>query len=179
VSTTTTRRGLLATAVGRGGDGAVLAEVLAVAQLAAYCYAHVLTEERFSARVRAGVQHLAAQNRAHVAALRAAARRAGGHGPAAPSSDAEVNRTLSSQQVSQRLGQLRGVDDALELLLTVERLAVGACYAGLIELRTPAHARLVASIMASGGQHEALVGLLMHPGDVAGAIQYGLVQGLQ
>ena len=159
----------------------MLAGVLSATQLAAYCYAHVLTEERaqLSARVRAGVEHLAVQDRAHVAALRSAVKRAGGRVPAAPASDAAVNRTLSRQQVSQRLGQLRGPDDALALLLTVERLAVGACYAGLIELRAPAHARLVASIMASGGQHEALVGLLMHPGDVAGAIQYGLVQGLQ
>lgn len=179
MSGATTRRGLLAAAVGRGGDAAQLGDVLTTAQLAAYCYTHVLTEERFSARVRAGVAHLAAHDQAHVAALRAAVTRAAGHVPAGPGSDGEVNRTLSRRRVGQRLGQLRGPDDALNLLLTVERLAVGSCYTALIELRDPGHARLTASIMASGAQNEALIHELMHPGDIAGAIQYGLVQGLQ
>ena len=179
----TTRRGLLMAAVARPKppqtEAGRLADVLTVAQLTAYCYGHVLTEERFSARTRPGVERLAAHDRAHVAALRTAVRSAGGQIAAGPASAADANRALAQSGAGGRLGQLQGPDDALNLLLTLERLAVGACYAALIGLREPAHSRLTASIMASGAQHEALLHELMHPGDVAGAIQYGLVQGLQ
>jgi hypothetical protein len=116
---------------------------------------------------------------AHVAALRARLRARGTAVPSPPPSIAAANRDLARRQVRGRLGQLQGADDALHLLLALERVAVGAYFVALREMGDPQLIVLVTQIMASDAQHEAIIGEQLHPGDIPSAVPYGLVQGVQ
>jgi hypothetical protein len=112
---------------------------------------------------------------AHVAALRAAGARGGSilsPGPA-------LDRELARERITGRPGRLRGERDALNLLLDVERIAIGAAYVALGTVPDPDASLLLAQLMASGAQHEAVLHEALHPGDVVGAIRYGIVQGTE
>ena len=194
-----TRRDLLAAAAGTGAallvptaasaatvappvphtDAGWLERLMGVELLALYSYDRVLAGPIDRGSVRAVVTRLRGQERAHVTALRGAVDRHGGRAPGPPASLAEANRDLARRQVSGRLGQLRGSGDALNLLLAVERVAVGAYYVALMNLSDGSLARLLAAMMANDAQHEALLHEQLHPGDIAGAIPYGTVQGVQ
>jgi hypothetical protein len=122
---------------------------------------------------RALVGTLRGHARAHVAALRAA----GARGGAVLSPGPALDRALARARITGRPGQLRGERDALNLLLDVERIAIGAAYVALGVVTDPAASLLLAQLMASGAQHETLLHEALHPGDVTGAIRYGIVQG--
>ena len=87
--------------------------------------------------------------------------------------------TSPAGSVKGRLGQLRGEQDALQLLLAIERVVVGAYFVALTKLEDRRLIVLVAQIMANDAQHEALLGELLYPGRPRNAVPYGLVQGVQ
>jgi hypothetical protein len=168
----TTRRGLLAAAIG-GGDVAALAAPLRTQLLALACDEAVLAGSSSPAgAARTLVLTLRDHARAHVGALRAAGARGG-----TPPSGASLERALARQEIPGRPGHLRGERDGLNLLLDVERVAIGAAYLALGAVHAPPTSTLLAQLMASGAQHEAALHEALHPGDVAGAIRYGIVQG--
>jgi Ferritin-like domain len=188
---TSTRRGLLAAGVGllaapgvaavtdatAAADDGSEAIALAAAQrtqlLALACDEAVLAGPLLPAgTARTLVETLRDHARAHVAALRAAGARAG-----APPSGAALERALAGQRIPGRPGHLRGERDALNLLLDVERVAIGAAYLALGTVHAPRTSTLLAQLMASGAQHEAALHEALHPGDIAGAVRYGIVQG--
>lgn len=192
----TTRRGLLAGGLGSGvallmpgpaagappgaaGDVAWLARLTRVELLVQYCYDRVLAGTVMRPPAHAVVLELRAHATAHVAALRGALRRRGGSAPAGPADVAAADRDLARRQVSGRLARLRGPRDALNLLLALERVAVGAYFVALAEVSEPALSVLLAQMMASDAQHEAILHEQLHPGDIARAIPYGLVGGVQ
>jgi hypothetical protein len=74
---------------------------------------------------------------------------------------------------------LRGDKDALRLLLSVEKVAVGAYFVALTTLQDGSLIMLVAEMMASDAQHEAVIGELLYEGDATKAVPSGLVQGVQ
>jgi hypothetical protein len=188
-----TRRGLLAAGAGLlaapgvaavtgataaaddGSDVAALAAPLRAQLLALACDEAVLAGRSLPAGVaRTLVLTLRDHARAHVAALRAAGARGG-----APPSGVSLERALARDQIPGRPGHLRGERDALNLLFDVERIGIGAAYLALGTVHAPRTSTLLAQLMASGAQHEAALHEALHPGDVAGAIQYGIVQGLR
>jgi hypothetical protein len=169
----TTRRALLAAAIGRG-DTAALAAPLRTQLLALACTQAVLEGQSVpTGERRVLVRTLRDHARVHAAALEAAAAVGGGFYPPGP----KLDRELARERISGRPGHLRGERDALNLLLDVERIAIGAAYVALGTVGDPATCTLLAQLMASGAQHEAVLHEALHPGDVTGAIRYGIVQG--
>jgi hypothetical protein len=174
--TSKTRRELLAA---RSSDTARLQRLMRVELLLLYVYDHVLAGSVLPPGARRAMAQLRAHEQAHVGALRARLRSRGAGQPSPPPSVAVANRYLARREVRGRLGQLQGPDDALHLLLALERVAVGAYFVALREMRDPVLIVLAAQIMASDAQHEAIVGEQLNPDDVANAVPYGLVQGVQ
>jgi hypothetical protein len=153
--------------------------LLSVELLLLFAYQQVLSSTLIDARTARGLAPLRAQEEAHVRALRTHLEALGGVAPRPPASTAEADRDLAHRQVTERLGQLRGGEDAVRLLLSVERVTIGAYFVALIKLDDPVLIRLAAEIMANDAQHEAMLGEILSPGDTGAAVPYGLVQGLQ
>lgn len=175
---TKTRRELLAPAP-MGSDTARLQRLMRVELLLLYVYDHVLTSPVLPPTAHPSVAQLRAHEQAHVGALGGQLRARGAGQPGPPPSIAVANRHLARRNVGGRLGHLRGAKDALYLLLSLERVAVGAYFVALREMRDPRLIVLAAQIMASDAQHEAIVSGQLNPGDIASAVPYGLVQGVQ
>jgi hypothetical protein len=161
------------------GDGDALAPLLAAQQLSTACDSRVtrmLAGQPASTRRLVGRVHV--QEQAHVTATRAALRHLGARPSPAPGTDAEIDAELARHRIPGRPGHLRGPGDALALLVDVERAAIGAAYVALSQIHDGRLAVLVAQMMASDAQHEALLDEARHPGAVAAAIPYGVVEGI-
>jgi Ferritin-like domain len=161
-------------------DGAHLERVLSMAVLAAYVYEQVFTERVLTQSQRRALNGFAEQEQAHVVALRRAAAAAGGTGiDIRPPSSLDVgNQYLAHRGIGGRLGQLQGAEDALDLLVSVERSSIGSCYVALRGLTGSAAIVLVASIMANDAQHEAVVTLQRPTLTLADAAPFPLVSGV-
>lgn len=173
----TTRRELLTGATAAGTDR--LRRLLSVEQLLLYVYEQVLGASILPAAARTELSVVRSHEQVHVRTLQARLTQRGGRVPQAPASVADANRRLAVRQVSGRLGQLRGPDDALRLLLALERVVVGAYFVALIKLTEPSLITLASQIMASDSQHQAILGTLLEPRDIPAAVPSGLVQGVQ
>jgi hypothetical protein len=171
-----TRRELLG---GASSDVSRLQRLMRVELLALYVYEHVVASSILPPGARRAMTQLHDHEQAHVDILRERLRARGAATPPPPPSVAAANRYLGRRQVRGRLGQLQGADDALFLLLALERVTVGAYFVALREMRDPRLIVLAAQLMASDAQHEAIIGGQLHPGDIPSAVPYGLVQGVQ
>lgn len=175
-----TRRELLGRpAAAVSNDTARLQRLLSIELLLLYTYEHVLASPVLERSVARALAPVRVHEQTHVLSLRRHLAARGGQAPSPPRTDAVANRHLAHRRVSGRIGQLRGQKDALNLLLALERVTVGAYFVALIKLRDPALITLAAQIMASDAQHEAIIGLQMNPGDIPSAVPYPLVQGVQ
>jgi hypothetical protein len=158
-------------------DPARLTRVLSMAVLAAYVYEQVFSERVLTGSRRQALDGFDDQEQAHVVALRRAAVAAGGTVIALPTSIEVANKHLAHRGIGGRLGQLQGPEDALDLLISVERSSIGSCYVALLGLTGPTAIVLVASIMASGAQHEAVITLQRHALKLVAAAPFPLVSG--
>lgn len=196
-----TRRQLLAGGAGAGMAGAALLgsasalaattkgaptteperiqRLLSVEMLLVYCYEQVIASSLLSPAQRRSLMPLQANEEAHVRALARVLKQLGGVQPPPPRTLAEANKDLSHRKIGGRLGQLKNTKDALYLLLSAERVAVGAYFVALAKLESRSLLTLSAEIMANDAQHEALIGELLNKGKAADAVPYGLVQGVQ
>jgi hypothetical protein len=169
------------TASARGGappgDGVLLSRVLGTAQLAAYVYEAVFAEHIIKGGRRRALDGFDEQERAHVAALDAAVRANGGRIPAPPSSDAEANLRLARREIPARLGQLLGPENALALLIDIERSSIGSCFVALTGLTGRDAIVLVSKVMGNDAQHEAIVSLQRHALRLPAAAPFALVSG--
>jgi hypothetical protein len=156
-----------------------LQRLMSVEQLILFAYDHVVASSILSPSARPAISQIRAHERAHVDALRGrlSARHVGA--PPPPPSITVANRHLGRRNVGGRLGHLRGAKDALFLLLSLERVAIGAYFVALREMRDPGLIAFAAQIMASEAQHEAVISVLLNPGDIPAAVPDGLVQGVQ
>jgi hypothetical protein len=159
------------------GDAEALSHVLGMAQLAAYVYDAVFAEHIIRGGRRRALDGFDEQERAHVAALRTAVRARGGPVGAPPSSDHEANERLARRQIGGRLGQLQGPEDALDLLIDVERSSIGSCFVALGALIGSDAIVLVARIMGNDAQHEAIITLQRHALKLPAAAPFALVSG--
>jgi Ferritin-like domain len=144
-----------------------------------FCYRHVLASPLLTARARRTLAPFRAHEQAHIASLERQVRAGGGAIPPAPASVAAANHDLAHRKIGGRLGQLRGDQDAVRLLLTLEQVTIGAYFVALMEIQDGNLIELVSQIMANEAQHDAMLALLLPPNKPANAVPYGLVQGLQ
>ena len=153
--------------------------LLRVELLMLFTYQHVLGSQILPERDQRVIEPLRAHEEAHIRALTRQLTAFGGVPPMPPASAAAADMDLAHRKVKGRLGQLRGAHDALELLIAVERVVVGAYFVALIKLDEPQLITLLTQIMANDAQHEAIIGELTYHGDAQKAVPYGLVQGVQ
>jgi len=156
-----------------------LQRLIGLELLLVYCYRYVLSSAILDARARRTLAPFVEHERAHIDALQAHLKARGGVAPSAPDSVKTANRYLAHRDVAGRLGQLKGSEDALNLLLRLEQTTIGAYFVALINLNDTKLIDLVCQIMANEAQHDAMIGLSMPKGTPGGAVPYGLVQGLQ
>jgi hypothetical protein len=172
-----------ATAPADGGppetESSLVYKLLSAELLVLYTYDHILRGSILPVTDRRALAPLRAQEQAHVHALRAKLASLRATGPPAPASVAAADADLAHRDVKGRLGQLQGPQDALRLLVAVERVVVGAYFVALTKLEDRHLIALVIQMMANDAQHEALVGELMYPSDPHKAVPFGLVQGAQ
>jgi hypothetical protein len=173
-----TRRELLAP-LPMGTDVGRLQRLMRLEMLLLYAYDHVLVSPVLPVSAQPAVAQMRGHEQAHVAALGAqlTARRAAT--PSPPPSNIVANRHLARRDIGGRLGHLRGPKDALFLLLSLERVAIGAYFVALRQMVDPGLIGLAAQIMASDSQHEAIISVQLNPGDIPAAVPYGLIQGVQ
>jgi hypothetical protein len=165
--------------VSERSDSDALVALLAAQELSLVCQSRATAPlSGVDPAARALLARVEGQNRAHAIATRAALRRRGGRPAPAPRSDVAVNAELARHLIPGRLAALRGAGDALTLLVDVERAAIGAAYVAMSQISDGGLALLVAQMMACDAQHEALLEQARHPGAVAAAIPYGVVEGI-
>ena len=153
--------------------------LLSAELLVLFTYEHILAGSILPAGARRALSALRDQEHAHVHALKAKLVALGASAPPAPASVAAADVDLARRDVKGRLGQLQGPQDALRLLLAIERVVVGAYFVALTKFEDRRMIRLVMPMMANDAQHEALIGELMYPTDPHKAVPFGLVQGVQ
>jgi hypothetical protein len=160
-------------------DQSRLYRLVGVELLMLFVYQHVLGLPVLSPYARRTLAPLPVNEEAHIAALSSALAKLGATAPGPPANIAAANRDLARRKVVGRLGQLKGRHDALGVLLSLERVVVGAYFVALLELESPKLINLAAQIMANDAQHEALIGEVLYHGDTQNAVSSGLVQGVQ
>jgi hypothetical protein len=153
--------------------------LLSVELLLLFCYRHVLGSALLRPVARRALLPLRAHEEAHIRALGRALRARGGTAPPSPPSVAAANRDLAHRNVGGRLGQLRGPEDAVLLLLSLERVTIGAYFVALTKLENRPLIVLAAEIMANDAQHEAILGEQLPKATPGSAVPYGLIQGVQ
>lgn len=144
-----------------------------------YCYRHVLDSGILHPHAQRTLATFPDHEQAHVTALERRLTARGGAVPPGPDSVAAANRYLANRGVGGRLGQLKGAQDALYLLLTVEQVTIGAYFVALTKLSDPELIKLACEIIANEAQHDAMIGLTLAKNTPATAVPYALVQGLQ
>jgi hypothetical protein len=168
-----------ASAVEAESETTRLERLLSVELLAVFVYQHVLSSTLLTFHAKQVLGPLRSHEEAHVRVLTTELTVLGGLAPSPPANVTAADRDLARRSVTGRLGQLQGSHDALDLLLEVERVVVGAYFVALTKLEDPQLITLAAQIMATDAQHEAIIGELLFPGDAQKAVPYALVQGAQ
>jgi hypothetical protein len=144
-----------------------------------YCYRYALGSGILGAAAHNRLAPFVGHEEAHITALGARLKARGATMPSGPASVRAANGDLAGRKISGRLGQLKGEQDALHMLLTLEQVTIGAYFVALINVDDSQLITLVCQIMANEAQHDAMIGLSMPKGTPQSAVPYGQVQGLQ
>ena len=157
-------------------DADLLTNALAVQQLEVYAYRRLLASTALDGDAGALVTHLLALEVQHAAAIGAEVERLGGTVPSGPADLATADRELARHPVAGRLAGTRSQHDCVKLLIDLESVAEGACYAAIMELSDAGVARLAAEVMSSEAQQWTLLDQLQHR-DVIRAVPGPFVEG--
>jgi len=149
-------------------DADLLTNALAVQQLEVYAYRRLLASTALDGDAGALVTHLLALEVQHAAAS--------GTVPSGPADLATADRELARHPVAGRLAGTRSQHDCVKLLIDLESVAEGACYAAIMELSDAGVARLAAEVMSSEAQQWTLLDQLQHR-DVIRAVPGPFVEG--
>lgn len=144
-----------------------------------FCYRQILSSSVLDASTHSRLTPFVAHEQAHITALGARLKARGGALPAGPADVKTANRYLAHRKVGGRLGQLKGDNDAVRLLLTLEQVTIGAYFVALTKVEDPQLITLITEIMGAEAQHDAMLGLSLPPYKPGSAAPYGLIQGLQ
>jgi Ferritin-like domain len=192
-----TRRQLLSGAIAGAGLGSVAAAMLATSDAAAasdsdadllhailsvellvvFCYQQVLQSETLALEAEPPIRHLLGHEQTHVAVITSELEKLGQAPPPGPTSVAGADAELDALHARGGLASLHSEQDSLRLLEGAEQLAQGAYYKSISKLTDPRLARLCASILGSEAQHYAVLGDLLHPGEIDKAVPAAFVEG--
>jgi hypothetical protein len=158
-------------------DAQLTADLLAVELLVTAVYTRTLASGHLSPRGMRLARPLLVQERIHAVALGRELRALGGVAPAGPTTLAAVDGALSDRHVPGRVKDLHSERGCLQLLLDAESIAQGAYYTAMAKLQSRRLLLMSAQILASEGQHEAVLGELLRPKDLSVAVPYAFVEG--
>ncbi len=157
-------------------DAQLIATALSVQQLEVFAYRRLLASTRLDGDAEVLLTHLLELELEHVAALSAEVQRLGERVPGGPTDVAVADRELGRHPVAGRLAGSRSQHDCVKLLIDLESVAEGACYAAIVRLADAQVARLVAEVMSSEAQQWTLLDQLQHH-DVLRAVPGPFVEG--
>jgi ferritin-like protein len=158
-------------------DSDLLHAILSVELLLVFCYQQVLQSETLAPEAVPAIRHILGQEQTHIDVMSDEAARFGQLPPSAPSSVSAADDELDALHASGSISSLHSQQDCLRLLEGVEELAQGAYYQSITKLTDPRLARVCASILGAEGQHYAVLGDLLHPGEIDKAVPNAFVQG--
>ena len=130
------------------------------AQLELRAYERVLGSGLLTPKAAATIKALYAHERAHAAAL------------------TKLGAPATAKPETALTRQLRTQADCLQLLITAEEFALGACYDAIERLTDARALRVATAIMAAEAQHRTVLSELLHPGDVTAALPASRVIGI-
>jgi hypothetical protein len=159
------------------GDGAVLADALAIEQVVVFAYDRVLASGALSAPAARAARSFQAHERRHVQALTVEVHDHAGTAPRAPASPTDVDRALGGFGVKRSLGMLHTHTEHLSFLIELEAVATGAYYDVVARLKDFRLLQLAAQIMANEAQHATVLRALAHPRDIGRAVPAAFEQG--
>lgn len=159
------------------GDAALLGRIVAIEQLIAFAYDHVIAKIQLSAKAAATVRMFASQEGEHVRLLSRALHDLGHAPPPAPTDAASVSRQLTALHGSGSLTSFVHQVGALEYLIGIETVAESVFYSATSRLTDPSLVALAAGILGCEAQHWASLEELLHPGDVTQSVPYSTVHG--
>lgn len=159
------------------GDAAVLERIVAIEQLIAFAYDHVVSRIPLSPKAAALVRSFASQEREHVRLLSRALRDLGHAPPSAPTDVDSVSRQLAALHGSGSLTSFVRQVGALEYLIGIETVAESAYYTATSKLSDPSLVVLATGILGCEAQHWTGLEELLHPGDITQTVPYSTVHG--
>lgn len=159
------------------GDAALLERIVAIEQLIAFAYDHVIAHIPLSAQAAATMRRFASHEREHVGLLTSALHDRGHTPPPAPTNVASVSRQLTALHGSGSLTSFARQTGALEYLIGIETVAESTYYTATSRLSDPSLIGLAAGILGCEAQHWSSLEGLLHPGDVMQSVPYSTVHG--
>jgi hypothetical protein len=157
-------------------DAQLMAGLVAVEREVLFVYERALGSGELKARWLRTVQEIAAHERAHIAALLRVLPALGASAPPGPAGVSAANAALAKHHMDVDLRRHRHEKDWVKLLGDVEDVLERNYHLAISLLRAPALIRLCAEIMASEGQHSALLATLRER-DVRKALPDAFVNG--
>ena len=157
-------------------DAELIAKALGVQQLELFAYGRLRASSELSPDAVALLAQLHALEVEHVAALAAQLVRLGSAVPAGPGDLGAADVALARHGVSGRLAGKRSQHECVKLLIDLESVAEGACYAAIADLADPELGALAAEMMGSEAQQWTLLDQLQHH-DVVQSVPGPFVEG--
>jgi hypothetical protein len=159
------------------GDIDVLERLVAIEQLSAFAYEHLLRSAGLSQATARLVGTFLSHERAHVRILSSALAGRGAAAPPAPTDLRAASRQLAKLGVVGSLSDSRGDTVSVRYLIGVETLAEGAYYSAMSKLSNATLLAQAAQIMSCEAQHWTGLSGLQHAGDVFRGVPYPTVTG--
>jgi ferritin-like protein len=159
------------------GDAALLERIVAIEQLIAFAYDHVIANIHLSPAAAKAVRTFASQEHEHVRLLSNALRDRGHGPPPAPTNAASVSRQLTALHGSGSLTSFRRQVGAIEYLIGIETVAEGVYYSAISKLSDRNLVELSSGILGCEAQHWTILEQFLHPGDVLQIDPYSTVHG--
>jgi ferritin-like protein len=159
------------------GDAALLERIVAIEQLIAFAYDHVIANIQLSPAAAKAVRTFASQEHEHVRLLSSALRDRGHTPPPPPTSAASVSRQLTALHGSGSLTSFRRQVGAIEYLIGIETVAEGVYYSAISRLSDRNLVELASGILGCEAQHWTILEQFLHPGDVLQIDPYSTVHG--
>jgi hypothetical protein len=145
--------------------------------LAQFVYRRALDSGVLTDHMQRLSTQIAAHERAHAQALSSELARLGGAPPGAPTGDGDAETALAQHHIKVEVAALPKQRQWLHLMLEMEDVLERNYHAAIVNLRRPRLLRLASSIIASEAQHSAVLGRLLHPGEIDKALPNAFVNG--
>jgi Ferritin-like domain len=169
------------TATGQGvpapSDSQLLGTLIGVDLLAEFVYRRASASGQLAPRLHRLAAQLAVHEHVHATALGAELVRLGDSAPGGPDGDGDAEAALSQHHIDVQLAELHTDHQWLDLMLSLEGALERNYHTAIGQLRRPRLLHLAAEILASEAQHSAVLGGLLHPGEIDKSVPNAFVNG--